>query len=58
MSKKIKRIDPMGCKCTDCLIGHSKPLDYCDQDDLRLLYKGKLINSAGVRVVVNYGWEY
>ncbi len=58
MSEKLKRTDPINCKCTDCIIGYSKPLDYCDNDDLKKLHKGKLQNAAGVKVTVSYGWEY
>jgi hypothetical protein len=34
MSRKtIKVVDPTGCRCTDCLVGDSIPLDWLSVDD-------------------------
>lgn len=43
---KLRRIDPRGCGCTDCIVGESKPIDRCDQNELQGLYLGYLTNAS------------
>ncbi len=59
---KIKRIDPVPCRCLDCVTGYSIPLDMATQKQLKKMLKGKLINATGydledfeVRVILP--WE-
>lgn len=44
---KLKRIDPKGCGCTDCITGYSKPIDFCDKSELAMLFVGELYNASG-----------
>jgi len=47
MATDIKRIDPRGCGCTDCLIGYSKPLGFADGTELFLMLQGAIQNATG-----------
>jgi hypothetical protein len=43
----LKRVDPPGCGCTDCLVGYSKPLDELDQSEKLALGLGLLFDATG-----------
>jgi hypothetical protein len=46
---KLRRIDPPICSCTDCIIGYSKPIDWCTEDELMNLHLGLLQNASGLQ---------
>jgi hypothetical protein len=50
--KKLKRIDPPDCGCTDCIIGYSKPINHCSCDELMLLHLELLQNASGLKTTV------
>lgn len=41
-------IDPVGCGCTECLIGEYKPVDQATADDMLALFLGELRDNAGL----------
>lgn len=43
---ELWRIDPYGCACTDCIVGKSKPLENCDNEDLLRMLRGDLVNAT------------
>lgn len=43
----VKRIDPKGCGCTDCLVGWSRPLDQASEFDLAMAAAGFIQNASG-----------
>lgn len=47
MSSLPKRIDPVGCGCTDCQTGHSKPFTGLDHDMLVRLLHGEVEDATG-----------
>ena len=51
---KLKRIDPKGCGCTDCIIGYSKPIDLCSDEELKKLYLGLIYNASDCELKVVY----
>jgi hypothetical protein len=53
----INRIDPIGCGCTDCLIGYSKPIDYCDQGELALAMCGAVDNASDHKITRTFSYE-
>lgn len=44
---KPKRVDPVGCGCTDCLTGYSVPLDQASNRILHKMVCGKVQNATG-----------
>lgn len=48
----IKRVDPEGCGCTDCMIGHSRPFDETTDEQLIDLIRGNLQDATGYDAVV------
>ena len=54
----VKRIDPVGCGCTDCLTGYSKPLDRATDDQVRAMFSGKLIDATSNTFEVTVTREY
>lgn len=44
-----KRIDPMRCGCTDCIIGaYSVPLSQATLGDIKRLLAGEVIDATGL----------
>lgn len=44
---KLRRLDPPGCGCTDCMTGYSKPVDTGADTELWRLMTGRLQNASG-----------
>lgn len=42
----IKRIDPAGCGCTDCMTGYSRPLGQASQRELVQMLTGKIQDAT------------
>lgn len=47
---KLWRVDPEDCRCIDCILGESKPIDECSQSDLRRIWYKELENASGYEV--------
>ena len=46
---RIQRIDPPSCACTDCLTGHSVPLDRASINELDdMINNGMPVDATGV----------
>ena len=45
----LKRIDPPGCACTDCLTGYSSPIDAAAlrDEEVRALIEGRIQDATG-----------
>lgn len=43
---QLTAIDPLGCGCTECLIGEYRPLGEATEDDLRRLFPGELRDNT------------
>ena len=56
--KELKRIDPVDCGCTDCIIGYSKPIDCCTESELVRLHFGLLQNASGCKIKVKVEVSY
>jgi len=56
--QKLKRIDPPECACTDCIIGNSKSIDCCSDDELMCLHLGLLQNASGYKTKVKIEIDY
>ncbi len=50
--EELRRIDPKGCGCTDCITGYSKPIDECTQEQLYLMHLGIFDNASGEETVI------
>lgn len=42
----LTAIDPVGCGCTECLIGEYKPVDQATAEDMLALFLGELRDNA------------
>jgi len=45
-SRTVKRIDPIGCGCTDCIVGYSIPLDIASEHQIKAMVRGHLIDAT------------
>jgi len=45
-SRTVKRIDPIGCGCTDCIVGYSIPLDIASDHQIKAMVRGHLIDAT------------
>jgi hypothetical protein len=52
MSRPAVQIDPVGCRCTECLTHEYVPLDLASAADVFALIKGELGNATGERFIV------
>lgn len=43
----LRRIDPIGCGCTDCLVGYSRPLNFATDEQIDLMIDGVLADALG-----------
>lgn len=43
----VKRIDPRGCGCTNCIVGDSVPMDQAGTLDLFNMINGQIHNATG-----------
>ena len=50
---RIIAIDPIGCGCTECLIGQYVPLDQATDRQIAMLVLGKLRNNTSTPIAVN-----
>lgn len=57
-STELTRVDPEGCGCTDCIVGYSKPIDTCTQEQLVMLHFGVLTNASGCEVTAEITVSY
>jgi len=46
MTEKLVQLDPVGCGCTECLIGLYKPLDSASHAEVRAMLDGALGNAT------------
>jgi hypothetical protein len=53
MYENATQIDPVGCGCTECIVGEYVPLDRATGDQVFKLIKGKLLNATGERFIVD-----
>lgn len=53
----IARLDPPGCGCTDCLTGHSRPIDVASNEELAACARGQIENATGYERVTVVPWE-
>lgn len=48
MTNTVMRMDPIGCRCTDCLTGRSVPLDLASFSQVLSFERGEMIDAIGM----------
>ena len=50
---RVVQIDPVGCGCTECIVGEYVPLDQATDEQVAAMLRGELSDATGERFDVS-----